>query len=142
MPNIVIDANVVVSAALKPNSVAETAIRLARAHDAICLSRAVIDEIKAVLRRPKFRRAISRQRREQIVDLLAAAARFVEPTEQVQDCRDDKDNAYLEVALAAGAEIIVTGDADLLALDPWRGVRIIGPAEYVARVEARLAEGR
>ena len=54
------------------------------------------------------------------------------PAERVTDCRDAKDNKYLELALAAGAGILVTGDADLLVLHPWRGVRILRPAEYLA----------
>ena len=51
------------------------------------------------------------------------------PSERVADCRDAKDNKYLELALAAGAWAIVSGDADLLALHPWRGVRILRPAD-------------
>ena len=48
------------------------------------------------------------------------------------DCREAKDNKYLELALAAGAGIIVSSDEDLLVLDPWRGVRILLPAQYLA----------
>ena len=48
------------------------------------------------------------------------------------DCRDAKDNKYLELALAAGASTIVSGDADLLVLHPRRGVRILRPANYLA----------
>ena len=51
---------------------------------------------------------------------------------RVTDCRDAKDNKYLELALAAGAETIVSGDFDLLVLHPWRGVRILDPAGYLA----------
>jgi hypothetical protein len=51
--------------------------------------------------------------------------------ERVTDCRDPKDNKYLELSLAAGAETIVSSDDDLLVLDPWRGVRIMRPAEYL-----------
>jgi predicted nucleic acid-binding protein len=54
------------------------------------------------------------------------------PAERVTDCRDAKDNKYLELALAAGARTIVSGDSDLLVLHPWRGVRILNPAAYLA----------
>ena len=47
------------------------------------------------------------------------------------DCRDAKDDRYLELALATSADIIVSGDMDLLILDPWRGVRIMTPASFV-----------
>jgi uncharacterized protein len=60
------------------------------------------------------------------------------PAERVTDCRDPKDDKYLELALAAGAETIVSSDDDLLTLHPWRDVRILSPAGYLARArEAR-----
>ncbi|MEO9189015.1 MAG: putative toxin-antitoxin system toxin component, PIN family [Acetobacteraceae bacterium] len=49
------------------------------------------------------------------------------------DCRDAKDNKYLELAPAAGATLIVSSDNDLLTLSPWRGIPILRPAEYLAR---------
>jgi predicted nucleic acid-binding protein len=50
---------------------------------------------------------------------------------RVTDCRNPKDDKYLELALAAGAEIIVSSDEDLLVLHPWRGVRILSPVDYL-----------
>jgi uncharacterized protein len=137
MPKVVVDANIVVSAALKAESLPEQVILLARAHDTICLSPAVVEEMRCVMARPKFSAAISEARREQLLELLGAAAQLVTPGEAINDCRDRKDNKYLELALEAGAEVIVSGDPDLLILDPWRGVRILRPADYVARVRAR-----
>jgi len=49
----------------------------------------------------------------------------------VRDCRDVKDNIYLELAIAAEARIIVSSDKDLLDLDPWRGIRIVRPSEFL-----------
>jgi predicted nucleic acid-binding protein len=49
----------------------------------------------------------------------------------VRDCRDAKDNTYLELALAVGADFIVSGDTDLLDLDPWRGIRVVPAATYL-----------
>ena len=63
--------------------------------------------------------------------MLRDAVRVV-PVEHLTDCRDAKDNKYLEVAAAADATLIVSSDNDLLVLDPWRGVRIVRPAEYLA----------
>ncbi len=73
-------------------------------------------------------------RRREIIELLAAAALWVEPTEKVEDCRDAKDNRYLELALAAQATVIVSGDEDLLVLDPWRNVRVLRPAHFLGGV--------
>ena len=91
-------------------------------------------EITAVLARPKFARVISDDRRREILELLATAALWIEPRLGVEDCRDVKDNCYLELALAAHASIIISGDDDLLVLDPWRDVRVLRPAQFLDAV--------
>jgi putative PIN family toxin of toxin-antitoxin system len=85
-----------------------------------------------VLARPKFHRVISDDRRREILEFLSAAASWFEPAQTIADCRDAKDNRYLELALTAQAEMIVSGDNDLLVLDPWRGTRIMKPAAFLA----------
>ena len=131
MPNVVFDASSIVGAALKRDSMPERALLLARSYDTVCLSPSVEDEIREVRERPKFRRYISDASRQRILDIVGAAALMSHPIERVSDCRDAKDNKYLELALAADASIIVSSDEDLLVLDPWRGVRILRPADYV-----------
>jgi predicted nucleic acid-binding protein len=54
----------------------------------------------------------------------------------VHDFRDAKDNRYLELALAAGATAIVSGDEDLLVLAPWRGIAVMRPAAFVRDMDA------
>ena len=100
------------------------------------MSEAVHGEIAEVLTRPKFARFLAEDRRREILELLAAAALWVKPEETVDDCRDAKDNRYLELALAARAVAIVSGDEDLLVLDPWRGVRMLRPARFLEMLEA------
>lgn len=129
---IVFDASAVVGAALKAESVPERALLRAEAVDVLAISAAVDAEIAGVLHRPRFARAIPIERREHILDILRRAAVWFEPAIRVTDCRDPKDDKYLELALAAGAEIIVSSDADLIVLNPWRGVRILRPADYLA----------
>ena len=94
-------------------------------------------EIRDVVRRPKFGKYISDASASRILDILGAAALILEPTDRVTDCRDRKDNKYLELALAAGASIIVTSDTDLLILDPWRGIRILKPIDYIRLRQAK-----
>jgi uncharacterized protein len=135
MPNVVFDASSLVGALLKAESLPERALLLARANETICLSPDVEAEIREVFSRPKFRKYLTTGRAERILGLLTTAAMFVTPTEPVRDCRDAKDDKYLELALASSAHAIVSSDDDLLALDPWRGIRIISPAAYVKRFE-------
>ena len=92
----------------------------------------MFDEFSEVLARPKFRRAISDDRRHDVLEFLSVAAAWFEPAHRVVDCRDAKDNRYLELALAAQASVIVSGDDDLLVLEPWRGTRIMKPAAFLA----------
>lgn len=88
-------------------------------------------ESAEVLARPKFARVLTGDRRREILELPSAAALWVEPDIEVRDCRDGKDNRYLELASTVGATAIVSGDADLLALHPWRGIRVPRPAEFL-----------
>jgi len=132
MANIVFDASSIVGALLKRDSVPERALLLARARDVICLSDAVEAEIRDVLGRPKFARYLGEGWGERMVDLIASAAVRFEPDIAIRDCRDAKDNKYLELALAAGATTIVSSDGDLLVLDPWRGIRVVTPAQFLA----------
>lgn len=126
-----IDANAAVSAALKAESVPEQAFRLAKARCIVCLSANVRGEIGRVLARPRLASRVSQERVASVLALLDTNARWVEPSVRVTDCRDAKDDRYLELALAASADIIVSGDMDLLVLDPWRGIRIMTPASFV-----------
>ena len=135
---IVFDASAVVSAALRATSVPERALLLAESVDLFALSAEVDGEIAEVLSRPRFAQAVTPERRTRILDLLRSDAVWFEPTERVTDCRDAKDNRYLELALAANAGIIVSGDSDLLVLHPWRGVHILQPAAYLAVAGLRI----
>lgn len=109
------------------------ALLKARARDMLALSRAVQAEMLDVLHRPELARFLDRMLRDEILELVTAAAVWVEPTVAVTDCRDAKDNKYLELALASGASSIVSSDDDLLVLDPWRDVRIFRPAAYLTQ---------
>ncbi len=62
------------------------------------------------------------------------AGKTIEVTDFVADCRDPKDNKFLELALSGMADFIITGDTDLLSLHPWRGIAILSPAEYLERI--------
>ncbi len=84
-----------------------------------------------LLHRPKLARFIDPSLRSDVLGILLTQAVRFEPVVTVADCRDAKDNIYLEPALAANAHTIVSSDADLLDLNPWRGIRILLPAAYL-----------
>ncbi len=134
---IVLDASTLVSASIGRGSVPAHAVRHAFAADRVAVSEATMAELLDVLARPRLARFIDPELRDEVFALLDALGTFFVPTERVTDCRDAKDDKYLELALAAGAEVIVSGDDDLLVLHPWRGVRILRPADYLAEAEGR-----
>lgn len=51
----------------------------------------------------------------------------------VRECRDPKDDKFLEVALNGKADLILTGETALLAMHPWQGIAILSPARYLKR---------
>lgn len=108
------------------------ALLKARREDVIAVSPSVVAEIHDVLARPKFVHVLSTEDLAVVLGLLMDAAVWVRPTVPISDCRDAKDNQYLELALAASADVIISSDNDLLVLDPWRGIRIMRPADYLA----------
>lgn len=129
---IVFDATTLVSATFRRDGVPARAVRHALRSDRIAVSEAVLTELLDVLDRPRLARFVDPELRAELVGQLDALGVLFAPTETVADCRDAKDDKYLELALAADARMIVSGDADLLVLHPWRGVRILRPADYLA----------
>ena len=131
---IVLDASTLVSAAIKPGSPPHRAVRHAFDVDEVAFSEATLVELVDVLSRPRLARFIDPELRDEVLALLDAHGVFFVPTERVTDCRDPKDNKYLELAVVSGADIIVSNDDDLLVLHPWRGVRILRPVGYLPAV--------
>lgn len=131
---VVLDASTFISAALKANSIPERAVlRAVDVHNRLILSREVEDEYREVIFRPKFDRFVAVARRQKILDIVVfAAARFT-PGEAVRECRDPGDDKYLALAFAGKADVIVSSDTHhLLSMHPWRGIRILSPASFLA----------
>ena len=82
--------------------------------------------------RSKFDPYVTIQDRQQFLRLLSRIADTVPIIHTVHECRDPRDNKFLELAVNGDAGFIVTGDRDLLALDPFRTIRIITPASHLA----------
>jgi len=130
---IVADTNCLVSRLLLPLSVPGDAVRKAVDSGLLLVSEATMNELADVLSRPKFDRYISLADRQQFLRLLGRVAEFVRIVYPVRECRDAKDDKFLEAALNGKADLILTGDTDLLALHPWQGIAILSPAGYLKR---------
>ena len=127
----IVDTKVLVSRLLLPQSIPAQAVRKARRNGRLLVSETTMNELADVLARPRLDRYTSMPERKQFLRELGRTAEFVPVIRFVHDCRDRKDDKFLEVALNGRADVIITGDADLLALHPWREIAILTPAEYL-----------
>jgi uncharacterized protein len=130
---VVVDTNVLVSQLVLPFSVPDEAFRKAVTSGRLLFSDSTMTELADVLSRPKFDRYVSRENRVQFLRELCSIGEFVPIIRLVHECRDPRDDKFLEVAQNGKADLILTGDADLLALHPWQGIAILSPADYLAR---------
>jgi putative PIN family toxin of toxin-antitoxin system len=130
---IVFDTNTLVSRLLLADSVPAQAVRKAVNEAQLLVSDATMTELADVLARPKFDAYVSLEDRQQFFRLLGRVALMVPVVHTIRACRDPSDDKFLELAVNGDADLIVTGDEDLLALDPFRGIPVITPAAYVGR---------
>jgi uncharacterized protein len=130
---IVVDTNVLISRLLLPASVSGRALRRAVATGQLVVSEATMEELTTVLGRPKFDPYLSIADRQEFIRLLGHIAEMIPVVRVVRACRDPRDDKFLEVAVNGRADLIVTGDRDLLELDPFMGIGILTPAAYLAR---------
>jgi putative PIN family toxin of toxin-antitoxin system len=128
---LVVDTNVLASAVIFPRSVPRRLVDDALDLDVVLFSEATMSELTEVLSRSKFDRYVGREERILFLAQLGTVAEFVPIIQLVRECRDAKDDKFLEVALNGRADVIVTGDADLLGMHPWRDIAILSPAGYL-----------
>lgn len=127
---VVLDTNVWVSG-LQFGGTPGRAIDQALIRDQLAISDFIRDEVVRVLTR-KFARDPSEL--DARLNELLVQALFIGVTGEISGiCRDPKDDAILETAWKAGADVLVAGDKDLLSLGSFRGAAIITPAEYAGR---------
>ena len=129
---VVPDTNVVVSAALFPQSPPGEVVDYAMRQRAIIASAATLAELNDVLLRPRFERYLQESRRLEFLQHLEQEAELVAITHRITACRDPKDDKFLELAVSGNASHLITGDNDLLALHPFRNIPIITPAAFLA----------
>ena len=90
-------------------------------------------ELADVLGRPRIDRYVTIRERQEFLRLFNRMADRIPITRVIQVCRDPKDDEVLELAVNGAAQLIITGNADLLALHPFRGIDILTPAAYLTR---------
>jgi len=130
---LVVDTNVFASAIVLPGSIPRQAMNKALEFDAQLFSDPTLDELREVLFRSKFDRYVSRETRSLFLAQLESVAEVIPVIQIVRECRDPRDDKFLEVALNGSADVIISGDEDLLRMNPWREIAVVSPAEYLRR---------
>ena len=126
---VVFDTNIFISALIIQGSQAEAAVlKILEGTDTLIISREIINETLSVLS-AKFSR--DREELARVAVNLADLSEMVYPAEKINVLRDAPDNRILECALSGDADIIVTGDKEMLKLKEYKGLRIITLREYV-----------
>lgn len=127
----VIDTNVAVSAVLLLRSVSRQAFDFVVLQAQLLVSEEMLVELDEVLCRPKFNKYISERQQLEFFAALVRKANIIQVSDVITDCRDKKNNKFLELAINGKASHIISGDNDLLILNPFRSVVIASPATFL-----------
>ena len=137
LPRVIFDTSTLVSAAIRARSVPGQALTKAFDLCSVCATIPILEELFEVLARNKFDRYLGTDARRDFLSTVVRKVQLfgVDPGEQLltePPCRDAKDRKFLELALICDAEVLVSSDFDLLVLNPWRGVPVLSPSEFMA----------
>jgi putative PIN family toxin of toxin-antitoxin system len=124
---VVLDTNVLVSAALFRESKPAKVLKEILNQGELLVSLGTLEELRNVLNRKKFDRYITVKDRKEFLAALIERSTLVELTAKITICRDSKDNMILELAVSGEANFIITGDEDLLTLNPFQNIQIFTP---------------
>jgi len=137
---VVIDTNILVRALIRPRgSVGPLLLRLRSGHFTLLYTQSLLEELVDVLSRPHLRNkyGVTEDDVKTVVALLLLRGEAVSVSQSLTVCRDPKDDKFLETAMAGRADVIVSGDEDLLVLDPFEGIPIVSPAEFLRSLDAQ-----
>ena len=128
---VVFDTNIFISALVFPGSQAEKAVfSILDGADTLLISKPILDELLSTLAR-KFSR--DPEALSQVAVMLTEMAELVKPKNTVEVFKDDPDNRILECAESRQADVIVTGDKEMLLLKQYQGIPLISLRDYLAR---------
>lgn len=130
---VVIDTNVLVSGLFSTTSTPAQAVEKAVTTAQLVATLDTLRELIEKLHSPKFDRYVRRERRDALLERVASLVEIIEVLQPLRASRDPKDDKFLEAAVNGRADVIVTGDRDLLHLNPFRGIAIVTPADYLVR---------
>ena len=138
---IVVDTGVLISAALFESSVPREALTYVLALHTPVVSSELTHEYRRVMASDKFDSYTQPRERLILLETYIDGAEHIKISWTLRVCRDPRDDMVIETALEGNADILVTGDADILALRPMKGISIMTPSEFVAIVRYQQGDG-
>jgi uncharacterized protein len=132
---VVIDTNVLISAALLSRSPPALAVHLVLQRGRVVFSEATFAELESRVWRAKFDRYLTLEARKALLHDWPAVADWVKPAGTTRYSRDASDDMFIHAALAGGAELLISGDGDLLDLGAVDGLAIVTPAQALAQLQ-------
>lgn len=127
--------NTLLSALFNEESSSGLALKKARMSGTLLVSREIVEEYIIVFSREKFNRWVQIETRIDFIENIISNSISINPEQSIKACRDPKDDKYLSLAVSAQASYIVTGDKDLLVLNPFQQIPILNPSDFLASFE-------
>lgn len=124
-----IDTNVLISAALSSKGAPAKLVHYCLENGALVFSAATFEELRTRLYKPKFDPYITIEFRNKLLHDFNASAVWVEISKVGKYCRDRDDDVFIETALQSNADLLISGDQDLLTAKSVKNVRIVSPAQ-------------
>ncbi|MFA6400210.1 MAG: putative toxin-antitoxin system toxin component, PIN family [Salinivirgaceae bacterium] len=128
---LILDTNILVSAFVFKSETANSVVRIAAKTHILLFSESTFKELKSTLLKQKFLGFVELPIIRAFLFNLVRIGEFIEPKIEITECRDPKDNKFLELAIAGNADCIVTGDKDLLVLNMFLGIKIVSPSDFL-----------
>ena len=132
MTKLIFDTNVIISSAMLSDSLPAKSLNKGINEGIILYSDATIEELFKVLERPKLRPFIKQEFITEFYHQITMNWQYVPILQRVNSCRDPNDDKFIELALNSDANFLITGDKDLLVMNPYRNTSIITPKEYLS----------
>ena len=128
---VILDTNLLISFLISQKLDAIDALLL-QGKLTLLFSAELIEEFLTVVSRPKFKKYFNATAIEKLIVLLYDRVEWIEISQHFHDCRDKKDNFLLDLSVSGHADYLVTGDDDLLILNPFYGIEIVSYQTFQA----------
>ncbi len=136
---VVIDTNIIISSAISMDGNPAQIFELLLLEEIInYTTKDIIEEIKEVLERPRIKKRLDAQAKDFIMEQFQAFSHIVIPNVTLKEVKNDPDDdKFLECAITANVDFIISGDEHLLQIKEFRGIKIINPADFIALFHQR-----